>query len=228
MPIKHGTERPFAATKTTYKSNCSTQTPSRGPGPDFEPAALLLYNGAADQQKSRRGGGISVWLDTLNTADRVNLLELYARSVMLIELGRAADWVDLFDPYAVVRCAGGAQQFKGRAELLQLARRMIAGEVDVAAGVLTPPSHCRHSLTDISLFSDGATGGAIGYAHLTVTAASDAGPPRWLASGMYSDRLHKCGAGCWRFEGRVLTVDGHDTSLDTAASKPVASLPLRS
>jgi SnoaL-like protein len=148
-----------------------------------------------------------VWLDTLSTGDRVNLLELYGRSVMLLELGRATDWVELFDPYAVVRCAGGSQQFKGRAELLELARRMVSGEFDLASGVMAPPTHCRHTLTDISLFSGGADGGATGYAHLTVTAADGGAPPRWLASGLYSDRLHKCGGGCWRFESRMLTVD---------------------
>jgi hypothetical protein len=147
-----------------------------------------------------------MWLDTLNTADRVNLLELYGRSVMLIELGRAAEWVELFEPHAVVRCAGGAQEFKGRAELLRIANRMIAGEFDLAAGVMTPPSHCRHTLTDISLFSHGSLGTATGYAHLAVTAASDEGPPRWLASGIYADRLRKCGGGCWLFESRVLAV----------------------
>jgi hypothetical protein len=148
-----------------------------------------------------------VWLDTLTTGDRVNLLELYGRSVILLELGRASDWVELFDPYAVVRCAGGSQQFKGRTELLELARRMVSGEFDLASGVMAPPARCRHTLTDISLFSGGADGGATGYAHLTVTAPGGGDPPRWLASGMYSDRLHRCGAGCWRFESRVLTVD---------------------
>jgi len=147
-----------------------------------------------------------MWLDTLNTADRVNLLELYGRSVMLIELGRADEWVDLFEPYALVRCAGGSQQFKGRAELLKIARQMIAGEFDLAAGAMTPPLHCRHTLTDISLFSHGTQGIAKGYAHLAVT-ASDAGAPRWLASGMYADELRKCAGGCWLFESRVLTVD---------------------
>ena len=169
-----------------------------------------------------------MWLDTLNTADRVNLLELYGRSVMLLELGRAADWVELFDPYALVRCGGEARQFKGRAELLELARRMIAGEFDVAAVMTKPPSRCRHTLTDISLFSDAATGGATGYAHLTVTAVGGPDPPRWLASGMYSDRLHRCGAGCWRFESRILKVDGVDACLTSPTSKPAASLPLRS
>jgi hypothetical protein len=177
----------------------------------------LLYN--EEHSKKADAVGVSpVWLDTLNTADRVNLLELYARSVMLIELGRAADWVELFDPYALVRCAGGSRQFKGRAELLDLARGMIAGDFDLAAGTMTPPSHCRHTLTDISLFSNAANGGATGYAHLTVTAAGGGGPPHWLASGMYTDRLHRCGAGCWRFESRVLTVDGAAPCVAVAAS----------
>jgi SnoaL-like domain len=176
---------------------------------------------------SRRGGGISVWLDTLNTADRVNLLELYARSVMLIELGRATDWVDLFDPYAVVRCAGGSRPFKGRAELLELAHRMISGEFDLATGVMTPGSHCRHTLTDVSLFSGGADGGATGYAHLTVSAAAANAAPRWLASGVYADRLHKCGAGCWRFHSRILTVDGVSASLTVRAPEREAAVDSR-
>jgi hypothetical protein len=150
----------------------------------------------------RRVGGIPVWLDTLNTADRVNLLELYGRSVMLLELGRAGEWVDLFVPNALVRC--GSQQFHGRSELLILARRMVAGEFDLTVGELTPPLRCRHSLSDVSLFADGASG-ASGYAHLSVSTLDDAGSPRWLASGTYSDKLSKCGAGCWRFDSRLLT-----------------------
>jgi len=143
-----------------------------------------------------------VWLDTLNTADRVNLLELYGRSVMLLELGRASEWVNLFVPHALLRC--GSQEFTGRPELLGLARRIVAGEFDLALGALTPPVRCRHSLSDVSLFADGAAGAA-GFAHLLVSAASDTGAPRWLASGIYSDKLSKCGAGCWRFDRRVLT-----------------------
>lgn len=165
-----------------------------------------------------------MWLDTLNTADRVNLLELYGRSVMLLELGRADEWVQLFDPYALVRCAGRSRQFKGRNELLDLARKMIAGEFDIAAGIMTPSLHCRHTLTDISLFADPDTSSATGYAHLTVTAAGSANPSLWLASGIYSDRLHKCGAGCWRFESRVLAVEG----VDAASAPPLQSEALRS
>ena len=135
---------------------------------------------------------------------------------MLLELGRAADWVELFDPYALVRCAGGSRQFKGRTQLLEVARRIIAGEFDLAAGVVTPPLRCRHTLTDISLFAHGATGSATGYAHLTVTAADRASPSRWLAAGTYADRLHKCGGGCWRFESRVLTLAGVDAGSSPA------------
>lgn len=168
-------------------------------------------------------GVLAMWLDTLNSADRVNLLELYGRSVMLIELGRADEWVDLFEPHALVRCSGGSQHFKGRAELLKIARRMVAGEFDLAAGVMAPPSHCRHTLTDISLFSHGVHGIAKGYAHLAVTAANDAGPPRWLASGIYADELRKCAGGCWLFESRVLTVDRTATQASTAERHSVAS-----
>jgi SnoaL-like domain len=155
-----------------------------------------------------------VWIDTLNTADRVNLLELYSRSVMLLELGRPADWAELFELNAQVRCgkSASAWQFKGKTELLELARRMIAGEFDLAAGQLTTPGHFRHSLSDISLFANGAQGAAIGYAHLTVTVPGSLGPAHWVASGTYSDHLRRCGAGCWRFESRVLTLDGVATS----------------
>jgi hypothetical protein len=164
-----------------------------------------------------------VWIDTLSTADRVNLLELYGRSVMLLELGRATEWADLFELYAQVRCVESvsancadtrgqsARQYKGRVELIELARRMIAGEFDLAAGELTPASRCRHTLSNISFFAESAQGTASGYAHFSVTTAGGAGGagvPRWLASGLYADKLRRCGAGCWRFESRVLTLDG--------------------
>jgi len=143
-----------------------------------------------------------VWLDTLHTADRVNLLELYGRSVMLLELGRAAEWADLFASHAVLRC--GSQQFSGRAELLNVARRIIEGEFDLAVGSLTAPVRCRHSLSDVCLFANGEAGAA-GFAHLNVFAADDASAPRLLFAGMYSDKLSRCGTGCWQFVSRVLT-----------------------
>ena len=166
-----------------------------------------------------------MWLDTLSTADRVNLLELYARSVMLLELGRANEWVELFEPSALLR--SGSQHFKGRAELLELGRRMIAGEFDLAAGPLTPPVRSRHTLSDLSLFGQG-TDGATGFAHLTVSSSGGgAGAPRWLVTGMYSDKLRRCGGGCWQFESRVLTLDVADSSVALPVSERAPSVALR-
>ncbi len=172
-------------------------------------------------------------IDTLTAGDRVNLLELYARSVMLLELGRCAEWADLFEPHAVLRSAGpvpcagvespppaaplnsgegrsgvafpsGSRKYTGREVFVPLGRQMIAGEFDLAAGTLTPAVRCRRVLTDISLFCDGP-GRAVGYAHLTVTSAVDNEPPRWLAAGLCSDRLIKTSASCWRFVSRTFT-----------------------
>jgi hypothetical protein len=73
-------------------------------------------------------------LDSLSGLDRVQLLEVYARSVMLLELGRCAEWVELFLPDARVSCAGraeGGAEFRGREALLGLGRRMASGEFDV-------------------------------------------------------------------------------------------------
>jgi SnoaL-like protein len=149
-------------------------------------------------------------LDSLTPYDRVQLLEVYARSVMLLELGRCAEWADLFLPQALVRCPGtgdnASVQFKGRDELLVLGRRLMLGEFDVAAGRLVPPLRCRHLLNNITLFG-GEPQGASGYAFLTVTTVGGREPPRWLASGKYSDRLRRCAAGCWRFESRTFIPD---------------------
>lgn len=124
---------------------------------------------------------------------------------MLLELGRATEWVDLFVPTALLRC--GSQQFKGRAQLLDLAKRVLAGEFDLAVGPLTQHVRCQHSISDVTLFADAAAGAA-GFAHVNVSAVGDGVAPRWIASGIYSDRLSKCGAGCWRFDSRVLTASG--------------------
>src|SRR4029077_9489151 len=105
------------------------------------PAPLLILRGPAVQ------GGAMV-LDALSAADRVNLLELYARSVMLIELGRTREWAELFAPQGWARCEIPPDQsvrrsFNGREQLLDLARRMAAGEFDLATGPLTPATPCR-------------------------------------------------------------------------------------
>lgn len=150
-------------------------------------------------------------LDTLTTGDRVNLLELYARSAMLLDLGKCEEWTDLFESRAVVRCSGrvGATmqaEFAGREELLQLARETGNGTFNLALVRVNPPVLCRHILSNICLFAEGNRN-ARGCAHLMVTTRGELEPPRWVATGVYFDRLCKCASGCWKFESRVFIPD---------------------
>jgi hypothetical protein len=162
-------------------------------------------------------------LDSLTPYDRVQLLEVYARSVMLLELGRCAEWVDLFFPEALVRCAGASGQspveFKGSTALLGLGQRLMRGEFDIAAGRIVPPLRCRHVLSNITLFGQEARR-ASGYAFLTVTTIGGREPPRWVASGRYSDTLFRCPAACWRFESRTFIPD------TAASAMPGVNRPL--
>jgi hypothetical protein len=168
-----------------------------------------------------------VILDSLTAGDRVQLLEVYARSVMLLELGRCEEWADLFSPHALVRCTGAGEQapveFKGRDELLVLGRRLMLGEFDVAVGRLAPPSRCRHLMSNITLFAEDARH-ASGYGFLTVTTIGCRDPPRWLASGRYSDRLYKSSAGCWCFETRTFIPDSAAAAVLGARSSADRSL----
>jgi hypothetical protein len=112
-----------------------------------------------------------VVLDTLAAADRANLLELYARSVMLLDLGRCEEWADLFESRAIVRSSGvpgdqGRSLFTGREELLQLGLRTAEGTFNLALGPLSPRLLCRHVLSNVCLYADGARH-ARGYAHLS-------------------------------------------------------------
>jgi hypothetical protein len=102
-----------------------------------------------------------------------------------------------------------------RAQLLDLARQMAAGEFDLATGHVTPATPCRRVLTDISLFAHG-TGSALGFAHLTMTSMATREPPRWIASGLYHDRLHKNASGCWQFQSRTFVADGCAAALVSA------------
>jgi SnoaL-like domain len=144
-------------------------------------------------------------LDSLSGLDRVHLLEVYARSVMLPELGRSAEWVELFLPEAQVRC-GEAGEFKGREALGALARRLANGEFDLALGGLAPPLRTRHLLSNITLSSTDSRR-ASGHAVVTVTSIGGPEPPRWLASGRYTDHFAKGAEGCWRFERRMYIAD---------------------
>jgi hypothetical protein len=151
-------------------------------------------------------------IDSLTAYDRVQLLEIYARSVMFLELGRYyEEWAQLFIPDALVSCPEfGSRlgvQFNGTKEQVAFARRLASGEFDLAVGRLVPPLQCRHLVSNITLFGTEPQG-ASAYALATVTAVGGPEPPRWLASGRYSDRLSKSAAGCWRFQSRTFTPDG--------------------
>jgi hypothetical protein len=165
-------------------------------------------------------------LDSLTTSDRVNLLELYARSVMLIELARCTEWAELFLPQGSIVCEAHSgptgRSFKGRDQLVELCRQMIAGEFDLTVGALTPPKCCRRVLSDISLFAHGQSA-ALGFAHLTVTSISGQEPPRWIASGLFRDLLNKSGSGCWRFENRTYVPEGAATRTFTGSPPPALS-----
>jgi hypothetical protein len=170
--------------------------------------------------------GVAMVLDALTPSDRVNLLELYARSVMLIELGRCGEWADLFVPLGSIVCEAQngptGRSFKGRDQLVELGRQMIAGDFDLTVGPLTPPICCRRVLSDISLFAHG-TSVALGFAHLTVTSISGGEPPTWIASGLFRDLLNKSASGCWRFENRTYVPEGAATRLFTGSPPPALS-----
>jgi len=149
-------------------------------------------------------------LDSLTAADRAQLHELYARSLMLPELGRLKEWVALFDPHAALRCRG--QEFKGREELIRLGELIASHRFDIAVGELSHgagevgrPSRLRHSITNLCLFEEDAHH-VSGVAQVLVLSVG-AGEPQWIASGTYSDRLHKCSSGCWCFQSRIFTAD---------------------
>jgi SnoaL-like domain len=148
--------------------------------------------------------------DSLSADDRSQLLEIYARSVMFLELGRCKEWADLFDPQALVLCTDAKEraplQFKGRNELLMLGKRVMLAEFEIALEGLASPLRCRHTLSNIMLFG-GEPRRASGYALVNVTTVGGNEAPRWLGSWIYSDTFHKCSAGCWRFESRKFTAD---------------------
>jgi hypothetical protein len=150
-------------------------------------------------------------LDSLSGADRAQLHELYARSVILLELGRCDQWADLFEPGAIFQCTCAEEQsatehrFEGKVELTQLGEWIARGEFDVALGKVGRATRSRHLLTDICLFEDGSHHVA-GYAHVTVIGVG-CRAPHYLTSGLYVDRISKCGSGCWRFAKRRFRPD---------------------
>ena len=162
-------------------------------------------------------------LDTLTGADRVELLELYSRSVMLLDLNRCEEWARLFEPQALLQSNGTSdesriQYFEGHDELLKFGRRIILGECDITGRRVMPPLRCRPLISNVSLFGQGPRS-ALGHAYLLVTSSGGVDAPRWLFGGMYSDRLRKCAAG-WRFESRTFTADCAYAATATVRSVP--------
>ncbi len=153
-----------------------------------------------------------VVLDSLSAGDRAQLRELCARSVMLPELGRIKEWVELFEAQAVLHCvqedAGRLieHQFTGRADLTRLGEQIAHGQFDIAVGDFGRASRLRHVLGNVCLFAEGARH-ASGIAQVTIVSVGS-GEPRWIASGTYVDVLSKCSAGCWRIQSRTYTADG--------------------
>src|SRR6267154_464504 len=100
------------------------------PGGAASLKAPYLPRRAVSDLSDRCGQRVLMEIDSLTPYDRVQLLEVYARSVMLLELGRCTEWADLFLPQALVRCAGASEQapveFKGRDALLALGRRLMS------------------------------------------------------------------------------------------------------
>ena len=132
--------------------------------------------------------------------------------MILSELGRVKEWVELFEPQATLRClqtdAGRIVEYRfvGRADLTRLGEQIARGEFDVAVGEFARTSRLRHVIGNVCLFA-GGTRRASGIAQVVVVSVGS-GEPRWIASGTYTDQLTKCSAGCWRIQSRSYTSDG--------------------
>jgi hypothetical protein len=142
----------------------------------------------------------------LSAGDRVQIHELYARSVMLLELGRGSDWVALFTPLAMLRCGLSGEEYRGREALLKLAKHLTGGDFDVALGEVSTPLPRRHHLSNVTIF-ESSPGHAASHAFVTVTEIADSETPRRLASGRWDDQLAKCSTGCWQFTSRIFIPD---------------------
>ncbi len=128
----------------------------------------------------------------------------------MLELKRPEEWVNLFEPQAVVRCAVRTQaeplKFRGRDELMALARKVMFGEFDIVVGAGLRQK-CRHLLSNVALFGSESARVASGYADVIAVTVAGPDPPRWLAAGRYSDELVKSPSGDWQYAGRTYVPD---------------------
>jgi hypothetical protein len=153
-------------------------------------------------------------MDSITAADRVHLLEVYARSVMLLELEDFTRWAGLFVPSVVVERVAAPHgsgdssfQCRGRDALLAL---VAGGEFDVALG--RSVVRYRHVVHSICLFGD-APRDVRGYAQVTLVPCGVGGGggldlSRGWVTGRYSDHLHKSMCGSWQFVSRSFAADG--------------------
>ncbi|HEY4409400.1 MAG TPA: nuclear transport factor 2 family protein [Acidimicrobiia bacterium] len=126
---------------------------------------------------------------SLDVADRLDILDLYARYSVLFDTGQAEAWADLFTPDGTFLIVGGPSLY-GRGELAPFAERRYQDTPGI-----------RHIVSNVIV--EPAADGARGSAYVVVLGGVDDGTEtQILTLGGYDDRLARTEAG-WRFESRT-------------------------
>ena len=126
---------------------------------------------------------------TLDVADRLDILDLYARYSVLFDTGQAEAWADLFTPDGTFFIVGGPSLY-GTAELEPFAERRYRDTPGI-----------RHIVSNVIV--EPAGDGARGSAYVVVLGGVDDGAAtQILTLGGYDDRLARTESG-WRFESRT-------------------------
>lgn len=128
---------------------------------------------------------------TLTAADRVEILDLYGRHALAIDIGDGSDWAACFTEDGTFTANRGPgvepRYITGREALDRFAREHRAG----------PRAGTRHHFTNIA--TSPAPGGAFGRAEVLYVGGREV-----LGSGLYEDRLARV-AGGWLFSQRAVT-----------------------
>lgn len=128
---------------------------------------------------------------TLDIADRLDLVDLYARYALLFDTGDADGWADVFAPDGRFFIDGGPT-LTGTEELSRFARR---------AFVRTPG--IRHLNSNVTVDGVGPAA-ARGSAYVVVVGTGDDGSLIVLTVGDYADDLVKLD-GRWRIQTRTFS-----------------------
>ena len=126
----------------------------------------------------------------LDTADRLEILDLYARYGWHFDQGKAEEWAALFTPDGRF-LRSNAPDIEGREGLADLCRQRQAK---------TPG--LRHLTSNVTL--EPANDGARGRAYVLVVRIGDDGSLRVFTLGDYDDELVKLPDG-WRFQRRTFS-----------------------